>query len=236
MPLEAVKCILEAHRNYEFFGGLVKGPLRVGKSSYSIQVLAEAYGTPENPDWDAWKKYLVYKPEEFAVLCDWARKARKQKLLIVWDDAGFWLSAYEWHKDLVKAVSKYMNVIATLWASVLFTAPGDRWIITKVRYLPGGHRVNIAKLTGNPYQRNLRRARWYKRWVAPDEKKSGVRVLLEDIFNVNLPNKVFYEYDSYRREYSDEAQTLLDGAIKTLRKSYGENVADNYKRTFEDLY
>lgn len=127
-----------------------------------------------------------------------------------------------------------MNVVATLWASVLFTAPAEKWVITKVRYLPGGHRVNIAKITGNQYQRDLRRARWYKRWTAPDERKSGVKPIFEDFYTVRLPNKVFNEYDSYRREYTEEAQELLDDAIKELRKSRGDDVAENYRRTFEE--
>ena len=106
MPLLAPTPIKRAFKDYDFFGALVKGPLRSGKSSYAIQVLAETYGSPENPDWDAWKKYLVFKPEEFAEICRWAKNTRKQQLLLVWDDAGFWLSAYEWHTDLVKAISK----------------------------------------------------------------------------------------------------------------------------------
>ena len=232
--MAAVPRIKAAHRDYEFFGGLIKGPLRVGKSSYAIQVLAEVYGSPENPDWDAWKKYLVFKPEEFADRCRWAKKTGKQQLLLVWDDAGFWLSAYTWNENLSKAISKIMNVVATLWASVLFTAPAEKWVLTKVRHLPGGHRVNIAKLTGNRYQKDLRRARWYKRWTTPDEKKSGVVPIMEDIYSVTLPNKVFHEYDSYRREYTEEAQELLDVAIKELRKNRGDNVADNFQKAFED--
>jgi len=63
MPFITTKCILSAWLSYEYFGLVVYGPLRSGKSSFSIQLLAECYGAIKNPDW---KKALALDYEEWA--------------------------------------------------------------------------------------------------------------------------------------------------------------------------
>jgi len=228
MPFITPHLIWDARKNYDFFGGIVKGKLRSGKSSFAIQILAEAYGTPDKPDWNAWKTYLVFKPEEFIEICKEARKSGKQWLMVVWDDAGFWLSAYDWHKELSKEVSRYIQTIATVWACVLFTAPRAKDIITKVRNIPGGHRFNIAHVSpgGDSNRRDLRRARCYEGWASIDEKFEGFKGIYDEFFSVMLPDQVFHEYDKYRRGYVKEGEDLLEEVVNKIRRKEGEQKAE----------
>lgn len=235
MPFLATRYILEAFRNYEYFGLMVYGPLRYGKSSYVIQLLAEVYGTPNEPDWDAWKRHMVFKPREFVQKTKETKKS--QKILLAWDDAGFWLSHYGYHNPFIKSVAEYLNVAATDWASIIFTTPSPKWVITHVRNLPGGHTGRITKITGNPYgkQPRLRYIRVYRGWIAPDFKKSGVNVVFQDNFNVMLPNDVFKEYDQVRRSYTEEAKERMLETLHHIEKAWGSEVAERKHLEIEQL-
>jgi len=86
-----------------FFGLVVQGKQRIGKSSYTQQCLAESCGKWEKMyvkalnresmvcverDYEAVKKRVVFKPEEFldlTLLVDVKSRA------VIWDDAGYCL-------------------------------------------------------------------------------------------------------------------------------------------------
>ena len=236
-----------------FFGLIVYGPLRQGKSSYAIQLLAETYGILKNPewkkalnlelgdwakwvqsetrpDWGAWKEHMVFPPQDFV------RKTlesnEKQRCLLVWDDAGFWLSHYTYKNPFIASVSEYMNVIASDWASVIFTAPNPKWLITHVRGLPGGHTGRVSKMSGDRYHRHERYVTVYEGWMSPDMKSGGVSTRLRDEFNVFLPNDVFAEYDQYRRAFALVAKEHMRDTLKCLDRKYGKDSAENVKKEF----
>ena len=248
---------MNAWVNYEYFGLVVYGPLRSGKSSYSIQALAEVYGVVNTPgwkkalylldwpswvdwflenvelDWDAWKRFMVFKPREFVAKVKETNS--EQRLLLIWDDAGFWLSHYDYHNPFLKAVAEYMNVLASDWASVIFTTPNPKWLLTHVRNLPGGHTGRVSKATGNPYQRTLRYMKVYEGWMAPDLKKTGVRPIFIDHFDVKLPNDVFQEYDAVRRSYAEEAKKRMWETLEHIEQRYGPKTAERKREEFKKL-
>lgn len=250
MPFFLTKQILHAYKSYDYFGLVTYGPLRCGKSSQAIQVLAEIYGILENPDWkkmivrsweewanwvtdktvpkwDAWKDWLLFKPREYV------EKVREenniQRCMIVWDDAAFWLSHYGYKNPFLKAVGEYLNVAASDWACILFTAPNPKWLLTHVRGLPGGHTGRISKMTGDPWAQQLRYMKVYEGWTTPDFKKSGVNAIFMDKFSVILPNKVFYEYDKVRRSYAQLAKERMLDTLDYIEKAWGESKAAKSK-------
>lgn len=257
--LLSTRVILIKWVDNDYFGNIVYGPLRSGKSSLSIQLLAEVYGTLKTPnwkqalfkldweewkiwfqtyvqprlEWDAWKTHMVFKPREF--LEKVREPSKQQRVLLVWDDAGFWLSHYDYHNPFLKAVSEYMNVLATDWASVVFTTPNPRWLLTHVRNLPGGHTGRIAKTSGSPRSRHLRRMRVYEGWIAPDMKKTGVTAVLEEHFGVILPNDVYKEYNTVRRGYADEAKERMEETLQFIEKKYGDETAEKKREEFQKL-
>jgi len=241
VPLISSKMILKAYRHYDYFGLLVYGPLRCGKSSYVIQLLAEVYGILKNKDWkkmvrkpwdewkkwalentelkwDAWKERMVFEPKDFVHKV--AEENIKQRPLLVWDDAGFWLSHYGYHHPFVKTVADYLNVAASDWSSLVFTTPNPKWVLTHVRRLPGGHTGRISKDTGDPGAWHLRYLRAYQGWIAPDMKKEGVRTVFQDNFRVVLPDKVFNEYDKVRRGYARRGKERMRETLHFIEEHW----------------
>jgi len=246
-PLIASYMILEAWLNYEYFGLMAYGPLRCGKSSYGIQVLAEVCGIIKNPEWkkamrlplpqwqdwvlentepewDAWKTWLLFTPREFVNKIK--ETSREQRCMLVWDDAGFWLSQYGWNDPFVQSVAEYLNVLATDWACVLFTTPDPRWILTHVRRLPGGHTGRVTKITGAEGGQFLRYMTVYEGWVLPDLAKHRVRRVFQDHFSVKLPSEVFWEYDEYRRRYTAIAKKRMEEFLALAEKHWGPVFAE----------
>lgn len=250
MPFYTTRQILEAYANYEYFGLIVYGPLRHGKSSFSIQVLAEVYSCLNQPDWkealeypfekwvdwfnafvqpnldwNAWQKWMCFLPEEFFSIVDMVQKTGKQAPLIVWDDAGLWASQYRWAEEFAKRLSDYLSVAATDFASIIFTTPDPRWVLKHIRDLPGGHTGKVIKVTGNPYQKTRRYIKVYEGWLLPDLKKSGVKPIYIDMYDVRLPQKVFLEYDAYRRKYAEIAKQRAIEIVQEMVKRRGINYA-----------
>lgn len=177
------------------------GPLGIGKSSYACKVVAEIYGEPKKPNWEAVKEHMVFHPREFVEKCEYMMdRGRKDKVLI-WDDAGLWLMALEhWH-PFVRGVVKYLNVARTNWAALIFTTPLPTWVIKKVRGFPQAITLKITKAssdTENPHRPRIARA--YRYWITPDMKKSGVMEVYRDKFNAIMPNSFYWEWYKPRRD------------------------------------
>ena len=237
MPFITTNYVLDAWKHYEYFGMIVYGPLRCGKSSFAVQELAEVYGDPwRNPpvyDWNAWKKWMTFLPEEFFHLVDVVQQKGKQAPCIVWDDAGLWASQYRWAEEFAKRISDYTSVAGTDFASIIFTTPDPRWLLKHIRDLPGGHNGRVSKMTGNPYQRTHRYMKIYEGWLAPDLKKSGVKAKYEEFYDVMLPDDVFQDYDKVRRRYAQIAKQRVLELLEDVRKRKGEEYAETIRQKIE---
>ena len=177
---------------------IVYGPLRYGKTAYAMKTLAQIHQT-----WDptVLSQYIVYKPIDFLLRIKPLRKKQKQTLL-VWEDAGVWLNSMKWNDPLILAISRYLDLIGTDFAGVMFTTPWPSHVIKRVRGLPECITVKIQKPNDNPDKPRI--ALGYKMWMLPDLKKSGVKPIFEDRFSALMPN-VFYDwYIEERRRYADE--------------------------------
>lgn len=190
----------------EFKPVIVYGQMRIGKSSYALKVAREVYG-----DWETVKKYVVYTPQEFLDKC---LNTTFKKPLLIWDDAGLWLFAYDYIRDpLLPAIIKYLNVAGTQWATIIFTTPTTQMLVKRIRTLP--HTVTI-KIIKNKDEGNkkLRIARAYVRWVSPDTKRHGVRKIFEDHFDAMLPNDFYNWYYPMRQKYVNVALDMIREIIQ----------------------
>ncbi|MHA2429112.1 MAG: hypothetical protein ACXADB_13915 [Candidatus Hermodarchaeia archaeon] len=188
-------------------------------AEYTWKEWARRYPTP---DWNAWRDWMKFLPEEWLDLIDRAQATGRQQLCCVWDDAGLFASKYEYHKAFAIEISKYWNVGSTDFASFVFTTPDPRWLLKNIRDLPGGHTGSVAKTTGNRYQRTLRRVRIYNSWMSPDMVKGGVRSSFDDMFDVTLPNVVFREYDKMRRGYAQISKRRLRDIVSQMKEKRAE--------------
>jgi hypothetical protein len=203
----------------------------------SIKDLAQVYGKMEfnrskgrpeleylEPNWDAWKKYMVWLPEDFVDKLDEVQDKGHKCPLVVWDDAGMWASNYRWHEEFAQRLAEYFNAIGTDVASLEFTTPNALWLLAHIRQLPDLRFGKVYKIRGAPSTGANRLLRVYSQWTSADFKKSGVKTIFVDRYNIMLPDRVFLEYNSVRREYAKIAKERLRAAIAEMRQKEGGKI------------
>ncbi len=246
--LRTTEIILETWRNGEFFPLIVYGASGKGKSAYSITLLSEVYGETGydshvvdltakkkvlivwRRNWDAWKEHLVFLSEDFFKRVDESQELYEKTgmpiKLIVWDDAGLWISRYRWMEDFSKLFSDYLNVIRTDFASVVFTTPSAKKLLKDVRQFPEMHTGRPAALTG--HSRWARYININEGWESPDFKKDGVKTIAKDFFSARLPDHVFAEYEPVRRAYAKIAKERVKQAIANMIRDGSMSYAKRY--------
>lgn len=213
--------IMRMYEEDEFVPFIIYGGLGYGKSSYAIRVLSEVYGDSSGPNFEAVKERIVFLPEQFLSACQKVEDAERDKALI-WDDAGFWLYSLDYYKPLVKAVTKYLSVARTHWASILFTTPVSDWIVKKAVNMPDERLVRISKQTsvvhtdkeGEKRLYKYRNAFVYRSWRSPDGKKSGVKTIYIDKYNAMLPDDFYSWYKKKRDSYAQQGMNMIKNEIE----------------------
>lgn len=211
--------------NDGFFGQIIEGRQRKGKTSYACQAFAEALsGDPEKPDYEAVKQWLVFPPRDFLQL---VLKIDEKQLGIIWDDAGFWLFALDWYEPFVKSVVKYVELVGTQVACVTFTTPSRRLMSQKVMdALPEMYLCRIISegddhdATGRARKRRL--AKVYETWDYPDGRKGGVRRMWRDHYDAMLPDDFFNWYMPIREKWLGIAKRLLRKEVMLLDKKMSQ--------------
>ena len=174
------------YMSYGFFGLVVQGKQRIGKSSYTQQSLAESCGewaklyvkslkresvVCVKRNYGAVKRWVVFKPEEFL---DLTLLVETKSRAVIWDDAGYWLFALDWYEEFVKAVSKFMQLAGTLFGAIILTTPNQTLINSKVMAsLPNYYVSNVTKTSSDSYTLRPRIAKVYESGNYPDGKKGG---------------------------------------------------------------
>ena len=217
----------EINKAYYFDGFcpmVVEGVQRIGKTSYSSKVFAQAYGEWERKpephcvktDFEAVKDWMTFLPREYLdIIMDVYEKERG----IILDDAGLWLYALDWYKPFVKAVNKWMQVCGTRFGSVFLTTPNKNLISSKILdALPELKVCRVVKRGADRLMNRPRLAKVYQRWDYPDGKKGGVKTRWTDRFNAILPDPFYYWYKPRREKYVDIALKLLRAEVRTLDK------------------
>jgi hypothetical protein len=207
----------------KFFGIMIEGRQRIGKSSYAFQALAEAAGTPHTrvdgnvypkPDYEKIKSFIVFTPQEFLekVREIWDRS---KQMAIVWDDAGYWLFALDWYKPLVKVVAKTMNLIGTKFSTIILTTPDLSQVSSKViEAMPDLYECKVLEIGRDTITRKYREARVYMRWRSVDRKRYGVKTKWHDLYDAMLPQEFYDWYHPKRESYLGIALKELDEALK----------------------
>jgi len=210
--------ILEWFYNDEFGIIIVHGQQGWGKSCYATTVAAEVYGHVHDDnkyyhDWDAVKKHIVWKPEQFLAL---SRKkqgeVRNKERMVIWDDAGYWLNAMDYRDKLCVAISKFIEVARSRWGCIMFTVTNQQQLLSKIRNIPHAWSIPISKIhtpsLNNPnykWNHTSRFARLHKSWCSEDLKKSGKRGKEGDLFHARMPPKFYNWYRDWRESFTDEA-------------------------------
>ena len=211
-----------------FFGMVVEGRQRLGKSSYCSQGLAEAHGEWEHDfsnktsecvkkNWEQTKKWIVFPPEEFIDITLSLGVGTKERG-ILWDDAGFWLFALDWYEPFVKTVARYIQLAGRQFGCLMLTSPSQKLISSKIlEALPEIYVARIVKESHDSTTRLPRIAKVYERWDYPDGKKGGVRTQWMDHYNAILPEEFWQWYKPKSDHYLDEGLRILKSEAQILR-------------------
>ena len=226
MPFITTKQIQEAYYQDEFKLFIVYGPLGIGKSAFALKVASEIYGSYENV-----KKYVVFHPKDFVEMCLHMSEEHKRDKLLIWDDAGLWLFYLQFSDPFVQAVTKYMNVARTNWASLIMTTPTPTWVAHKLRNFPQNVSIKIVKEASNlDHPQRPRIAKAYRSWVSPDFRRQGVRLIYQDWFTAMLPHAFFWDWykplrDSYAMQAGQNMQKELLKINKKITPDLEEAIA-----------
>lgn len=215
---DIVRCFLKD----DFMLVIIYGNLRMGKSAYALKVLGEVYdylrGRPLSID--LVKDYLGWHPVD--VIDAWL-DIEKRIPMYIWDDAGYWLFALQWHDPLLISIQRYMNVIGTDMNTLILTTPDPTWILKKIVGMPGAIRIKVYKRDGGksdaPSKLYARHARGYKPYRAPDLKKTGVNRYLDDDFSCYIPDDVYAYYFPNRQHYAKMAKLEIRKTLMAQIKS-----------------
>jgi len=202
MPLVTAHHIRQNFKNNECQNFIVYGPLGVGKTSYSLQVLMEIYEKDIERDGliQTLSQYFFHTPSE---MLRTLRKFPTRIPAIAGDDLGVHLYALDFQKPLVKSMTKMFQMIRTRTSSVIMTTPTPTLILGKLRCFPQTVTIKIKKNSGWEQHgrplRDLRTARAYRSWLLPDLQKLRIKKLYEDVFGVYLDREL-YEWCCKKRE------------------------------------
>ena len=202
-------------------------PEGIGKSALALKTFTEIKSRPkpikQNEQWpwdyERVKPLLKFYPRDVVLLCKYMTDHNKRDEGFIWDDAGLWLNAMEWHDPFVIAFTKYLNIARTNWSAIVLTTPVLEWVLKKVRSSEGLITVRVSKVKGHKtYRGKIREAKAYRRWVHPDRKHHGVVTVFSDVFNAMLPNDFYSWYKPIRDKYAAEAVSQM---FKSLAKKKG---------------
>lgn len=218
--------INHAYHLDDFYGLLVTGRQRIGKSSYVCQGLAESMGKWEyhpspycaEPDYsDRMRKWITFPPEEFIDLTLSLGVGTKERAAL-WDDAGFWLFVLDWYEPFVKVVARYIQLAGRQFGFLLLTSPAQGMISSKVLdAMPDLFIAKVVKEGEDTPKLKPRLVKVYERWEYPDGRKGGVRTRWKDHYNAILPDDFWKWYKPKSDHYLDEGLKILSAERAILR-------------------
>lgn len=224
-----------------FFGIVVEGKQRVGKSSYVSQSLAEAAGKWDHnhrlddgtiiskavtPNYEEVKKWMVFPPKEFL---DLVMHVKRKQRAVIWDDAGFWLFALDWYEPFVKSVSRYIQLAGRQFGVLILTTPNKKLISNKVlEALPDMYVCKVVKAGSDDVKYRPRLAKVYERWDYPDGRKGGVKTRWKDRFNAILPDHFYEWYLPKSQRYMDIGLQLLKKEVRKITKKTDPKEEEEY--------
>jgi hypothetical protein len=217
--------IIDAYNEYGFISAVIFGKQGSGKTTYAMKAMRDVFYKLYNLSTkdDAWqyvRKYYFFElPDALEVIYN-AFENDQRIPVILFDDAGIWLSKYQWYEKYMIVFYKLYALIRTRVSAVIFTSPSPDdialflrekgWIQIRIKWSNKKDRIAEADLYKKVFDRDSR---------GNIITKAEYTAL--DQFKVQLPDNFLKEYLEKRRETE---RKLLD-ELRQILASYKENKA-----------
>ncbi|QGA69604.1 hypothetical protein GFS33_00105 [Sulfolobus sp. E11-6] len=217
--------IVSAYKNVGFVSAVIFGKQGSGKTTYAFKVARDVFYKLYNLQTkdEAWQyvrtSYFFELPEALMKIQD-AIDNDYRIPLIIFDDAGIWLSKYVWYEDYMKAFYKIYALIRTRVSAVIFTTPSPEDIAFFLRE-KGWYQIKISMINRKDM---IARATLYAKDFARNTKGeivTQVKTKALDMFKVDIPNNIYEEYMQKRRE----TERKLLAELKQILSSFTEKNA-----------
>lgn len=194
--------IIESYNTEGFTSGIIFGRQGSGKTAFALKVMVESIKSIYNLDtqeaWNVAKRLLFFELTDALPIISYAVRNNIRLPVILFDDAGIWLSKYRWTKQYMKLFFDLYSVIRTRVSAVLFTTPSPddiakflrekSWFYVRV----GIHDRKKRSSKETTYETQFAqdsRGNFYQKYVKVEEK----------YFVHIIPNDVYNEYSEARR-------------------------------------
>ena len=217
--------IVDAYNEYGFISAVIFGKQGSGKTTYAMKAMRDVFYKLYNLNtkdeaWEYVKKYYFFELPEALELIYNAFENNERIPVLLFDDAGIWLSKYQWYEKYMIVFYKFYALARTRVSAILFTSPSPDdialflrekgWIQIRIKWSNKKDRIAQADL--------------YKK-VFDRDSKGNITTRADytalDQFKVQLPDGFLNEYLEKRRETE---RKLLE-ELKELLASYKENKA-----------
>lgn len=213
--------IASAMRQDAFIGAIVYGAQRIGKTSYTAQVLYEVY-----EDWNMVNDRILFKLEDVVAVLRAAVRTRTKIPVLVWDDAGIHANKllYFQNRTLIQYLQNLIDVVGINLGCLLITTPNPTNLLKAIR---GYEFYRIKVYRRDEY--NGRYAVGYQSVLLPSGSRLIKRVF-KDNYKVRLPDEFWQPYMEKRQGYLDEGLKRLEElALKNVPMLSGDDFDDNGK-------
>ena len=219
---------LDAYENDLLHIAVIHGPQGYGKSTLAMQIAAEieGYDFKTRTPGTNYKKALqdfVFTPTQFI---NKSNSTSGKKRVIVWDDAGFWISTADRYDAEVIAIGKYLEVARTDWATIIFTCTDLSQLFNRIRHMPSALSLKVTQQGKDKTHPHRRTAFTYRPWKSEDGSKGGRMLISIDIFQSRMPLYIYNQYVPFRDKFCSQGKYDWDEVLKLAKlKRYERQVS-----------
>ncbi|WFO75633.1 hypothetical protein J4526_01765 [Desulfurococcaceae archaeon MEX13E-LK6-19] len=217
---------------------IITGRRGAGKSTYALKVVAQYFMRQGLSCGEAYLEALnriVHTPKEFF------DALKKYNDIIIWDDAGVWLSTYFWyHPELRPYLIWFLNWFDTSRTDVkvlVFTTPTKKKLPPRVREDPESLHVRVRRV-GTKIINGLKVKVAEAHIVVLDESDYMNKLYTEDVgsdqYVVYLPDPVYRAYSIIRDGYHRLAKKML-GKVLVEKGLIPEELVEGYTYTSTEI-
>ncbi|ACZ35727.1 DnaA-like protein [Sulfolobus spindle-shaped virus 6] len=212
--------IVSAYNNVGFVSAVIFGKQGSGKTTYAFKVARDVFWKLNNLSTkdDAWQyvqnSYFFELPDALSKIQD-AIDNDYRIPLIIFDDAGIWLSKYVWYEDYMKTFYKIYALIRTRVSAVIFTTPSPEDLAFYLRE-KGWYQIRVTMVNRKTM---TARATLYSKDFGRNSKGEIVTQVKKkalDLFKVQIPDNIYKEYMQRRRETERKLLQELRQILSTL--------------------